>query len=59
MSEAKIDCVSSVTPAEMMRAPRPSSEATNSPTMAPVTDMVAFSLRPAKMIGNGVRSGFS
>ena len=47
MSEAKIDCVSSV--AQGDGAPRPSSEATNSPTMAPVTDMVAFSLRPAKM----------
>jgi hypothetical protein len=49
MSEAKMDWVSSVTPAEMISAPRPSSEATNSPTIAPVTDIVALSLRPAKM----------
>jgi hypothetical protein len=51
ISDAKIEGVSSVTPPVMISAPSPRSEATNSPTIAPITLIVALSFKPVKMYG--------
>ena len=49
MSEPKMTGVASVVWEAMITDPRPLSEATNSPTMAPVTAVVAAIFRPEKI----------